>query len=415
MKILIQALSKINILNKNQYDFFIVLIQGFIGITGKRTFRNLARYMQIDEHTFSRQMAKAFNFIGLNTEMIKSSKNNGEILIAAQDASFMQKSGKSTHGLGFFWNGCASKAEKGLELDEIAIIKINGDKKEGYHLSAQQTPSNGISKADKKKKKIGEPTRIDHYLQHAKQVLPQLIELGIRYMAFDAFLAKDKYVNGLVELGLHGISKLRMDARLKRLYTGPQKARGRKRLFDNGSIGFNDFKDADVVKVNDEDEGVIELRQQKLYSVSLKRIINVVSIRKYKASNEYGEIFLFSTDLELSAIQIYQYYAARFQIEFIFRDAKGFTGLTDFQTRDARRIHFHINASLTALNVAKLQDAAMQQEQDVQHAFSMTNWARKYHVDIIINRFISMFGFDQTSIKSHPDYESFLSFGNITH
>ena len=66
-------------------------------------------------------------------------------------------------------------------------------------------------------------------------------------MAFDAFLAKDKYVNGLVELGLHGISKLRMDARLKRLYTGPQKARGRKRLFDNGSIGFNDFKDADVV------------------------------------------------------------------------------------------------------------------------------------------------------------------------
>ena len=136
----------------------------------------------------------------------------------------------------------------------------------------------------------------------AKQVLPQLIELGIRYMAFDAFLAKDKYVNGLVELGLHGISKLRMDARLKRLYTGPQKARGRKRLFDNGSIGFNDFKDADVVKVNDEDEGVIELRQQKLYSVSLKRIINVVSIRKYKASNEYGEIFLFSTDLELSCL-----------------------------------------------------------------------------------------------------------------
>ncbi|MFI5140670.1 MAG: hypothetical protein ACHQIM_22825, partial [Sphingobacteriales bacterium] len=266
MKILIQALNKINVLNKNQYDFFIILIQGFIGIAGKRTFRNLARYMQLDEHTFSRQMAKVFDFIGLNTEMIKSSKKNDEILIAAQDASYIKKSGKSTHGLGFFWNGCASKAEMGLELDEIAVIKINGEKKEGYHLSAQQTPSNGISKADKKKKKTTEPTRIDYYLEHVKQVLPKLVELGIKYIAFDAFLAKNKYVNGLVKLGLHGISKLRMDARLRRPYTGPQKARGRKRLYDNGNIGFDDFKDSVVIKIIDKDEDEIELRQQKCYS-----------------------------------------------------------------------------------------------------------------------------------------------------
>ena len=59
MKILEQALNKIKSINKKQKDFFIILIQGLIGIAGKRTFRNLARYMQIDEHTFSRQMAKA--------------------------------------------------------------------------------------------------------------------------------------------------------------------------------------------------------------------------------------------------------------------------------------------------------------------------------------------------------------------
>ena len=33
----------------------------------------------------------------------------------------------------------------------------------------------------------------------------------------------------LVDLGLHVISKLRKDARLRRLYHGPQKARGRKK------------------------------------------------------------------------------------------------------------------------------------------------------------------------------------------
>ena len=278
MKILIEALNKINVLNKNQYDFFILLIQGFIGIAGKRTFKNLARYMEITQHTFLRQMAKIFDFMGLNTEMLKASK--------------------------------------------------------------------------------------------------------------------------------------KVDARLRREYKGPQKTRGRKKKYDNGSVGDDDFKESPVTKITQEN---IELRQCRVHSISLKRLINVVLVRKYEAPDKYAEAFLFSTDLELDAITIYQYYVARFQIEFIFRDGKGFTGLTDFQTRDARRIHFHINASLTALNVAKLQDVAMQQERGVQHAFSMASWARKYHVDIVINRFISMFGFDQTSIKSHPNYDSFLSFGGIIH
>ena len=62
---------------------------------------------------------------------------------------------------------------------------------------------------------------------------------------------------------------------------------------------------------------------------------------------------LFSTDLTLKAQTIYRAYKARFQIEFVFRDAKQFTGLTDSQVRDADRLNFHFNASLTALNIAK--------------------------------------------------------------
>ena len=412
MKILLEALSKIKSINKKQRDFFAILIHGLIGVAGKRTFRNLARYMQLSEHTFSRQMAKAFDFIGLNAEMIKVSKKDADIVIAAQDASFIKKSGKLTHGLDYFWNGSASKAEKGLELDEIAIIKINGVKKEAYHISAEQTPANSTPKQERKKGKIVEPTRIDFYLSHVKKVVSKLLELGVKYITVDAFFAKDKYVNGVVSLGLHVISKLRIDARFRRSYTGPQKARGRKRKFDNGKVGFDDFKDSAIVKIEDDN---IELRECIVHSVSLNRLIKVVLARKYEDSDRYGEAFLFSTDLELDAIKIYQFYVARFQIEFIFRDAKGFTGLTDCQSRDPRRLHFHFNASLTALNVAKFQDNELQQKQGTSHSFSMTNWARKYHVDIVINRFISMFGFDQTFIKLHPDYDRLLSFGNITH
>ncbi len=411
MKILEQALDKINTINKKQRDFFTVLIQGMIGIAGKRTFRNLARYMQLAEHTFSRQMAKAFDFISLNATMLKAIKlTEGDIFLASQDASFLKKSGKSTHGLGYFWNGSAGKAEKGLEIDEIAIIRIGANKKEGYHLSAKQTPA--TSKSSKKNKKVTDPTRIDFYLNHVKCAITKIIEIGVKLMVVDAFFAKIKYVDGIISLGLHVVSKLRMDARLRRPYNGQQKARGRKKKFDDGKVGFDDFKDSIVIKLDEENT---ELRSCKVFSISLKRMIKVVLIRRYETQEIYGDAFLFSTDLELDALKIYQFYVARFQIEFIFRDAKGFTGLNDFQTREKCRINFHINASLTALNVAKLQDDKMQQNLGVQHAFSMTNWARKYHVAIVVNRIIAMFGLDQTSIKSHPDYEALLSFGNITH
>jgi hypothetical protein len=415
MEILKQALNKIKSINKKQRDFFVLLIQGIIGITGKRNFRNLARYMQITEHTFSRQMSKAFDFIGLNTELIKASKqNDNEILIAAQDATFVPKSGDATHGIDYYWSGCAGKVKKGLEIDVIGAVKIRENKKECYVISAQQTPADPLPRAERKKKKISEPTRIDFYLDHVKKVLSKLLELNIKHIATDALLSKEKYVNGVIALGLHVVSKLRKDARFRRIYNGPQRARGRKKMFDTGKVRMEDFNDSIITEIVDEKNEKIELRSCVVYSVSLKRIVKVVLATKQDGDRQ-GQASLFSTDTTLDAMQIYQYYAARFQIEFVFRDAKNFTGLTDAQTRDEQRLNYHFNASLTALNVAKLQDNELQQKQHTYHPFSMINWTRKYYVEIVINRFFAMFGFDLTLIKSHPEYERFLSFGNVKH
>ena len=68
MKILEQALNKINGIRKAQKKFILTLVQGLVGVTGKRTFRNMARFMGIEEHTFSRQMAKTFDFVKLNLQ-----------------------------------------------------------------------------------------------------------------------------------------------------------------------------------------------------------------------------------------------------------------------------------------------------------------------------------------------------------
>jgi hypothetical protein len=64
---------------------------------------------------------------------------------------------------------------------------------------------------------------------------------------------------------------------------------------------------------------------------------------------------LFSTDVGLDALTLYRYDKARFQIEFLFRDAKQFTGLSDCQARSQAKLDFHFNATLSAVNMAKLE------------------------------------------------------------
>ena len=72
----------------------------------------------------------------------------------------------------------------------------------------------------------------------------------------------------------------------------------------------------------------------RVWHVSLKREIRVVYLVDRRAPSRVRTCLLFSTDVEQDPKQIVQFYKLRFGIEFIFRDAKQFTGLSDCQARD---------------------------------------------------------------------------------
>ena len=65
----------------------------------------------------------------------------------------------------------------------------------------------------------------------------------------------------------------------------------------------------------------------------MKKTVNVVMLVN---TNTSGYALLFSTDLTLDALAIVKYYKARFQIEFVIRDAKQYTGLMDSQARNSK-------------------------------------------------------------------------------
>lgn len=61
----------------------------------------------------------------------------------------------------------------------------------------------------------------------------------------------------------------------------------------------------------------------------------------------------FSTDDSMDGREVLDYYRTRFQLEFCFRDGKQHAGITNCQSTDFRKLDFHFNASLAAVNLAK--------------------------------------------------------------
>jgi hypothetical protein len=214
-------------------------------------------------------------------------------------------------------------------------------------------------------------------------------------------------------LGLHLVSKLRIDANLRYLYTGDQKPRGARRKYGD-KVDVNDLSKLDfIAQVNPD----VQLYSQVVWHVSLGRKIRIVLLVNHHNPDRPSVALLFSTDTELDSQKIYLYYKARFQIEFIFRDAKQFTGLCDCQSRQAQSLDFHFNASLAALNLAKLEqqqavDFDVSSTQPV--SFSMATYQRQSLNHHLLERFISMLDLDQTLIKSHPNYPTLLHYGSLT-
>jgi hypothetical protein len=137
------------------------------------------------------------------------------------------------------------------------------------------------------------------------------------------------------------------------------------------------------------------------------RVVRVVDIPSQRSA------LLFSTALDLSAMTIYRYYKARFQLEFLFRDAKQFTGLGDCQARAKAKLPFHFAASLTAVTMAKLEVRQQQDDQDT--PFSMASVKRRSFNAHLIERILTTLADGTTLDKSSLAYERLCNYGAITH
>ncbi|MEE4377748.1 MAG: hypothetical protein V2J55_09595 [Candidatus Competibacteraceae bacterium] len=55
------------------------------------------------------------------------------------DASFIGKNGRDTYGLDQFWNGCAARAERGLEISVLGWLDVTANQTYSLNVTIRHT------------------------------------------------------------------------------------------------------------------------------------------------------------------------------------------------------------------------------------------------------------------------------------
>ena len=102
-------------------------------------------------------------------------------------------------------------------------------------------------------------------------------------------------------------------------------------------------------------------------------------------------------------------YRSRFQIEFLYRDAKQHGGLEDCQARSKNKLDFHFNAALTAVNLAKIYWLDTRKSDG--EAFSMAEFKTLCHNKLLLDRFISVFAINTNTAKNQHKIKELCNYG----
>ncbi len=387
-----ETLLSMGISNVWQSTFMTHIFMLFLSLRGRYNFSNMARYGIYSETTYRTHFAHEFDFLDFNTHLINLSCPSPKIVVF--DPSFIRKSGIHTIGVGKYWSGCASKATRGLELGSFASVEVAH--KTSMHLIAEQTI------LDKDDDLMG------WYIQLFRTHSSNLKKLS-SILAVDAYFSKKNYVDAVVEQGMTVVSRLRYDARMRYLYQGEKTGkRGRPKTFD-GKIVTVDLNLDQVTEIQTHNENEIAY-EGIVYADAMKRKIRAVFVHKKDDCSKKCVKIFFSTDLEMSGSEVLDVYKSRFQIEFLFRDAKQHTGLEHAQCRSKEKLAFHFNISLSTVSIAKAEQIALGKKDT---PFSMSNTKAFYANNSFIKRFITMFNVEVDSEENKQKIKELSLIGRI--
>lgn len=364
---------------------FLSIINGIYSISsGGVTQLNISRYSSISYRSVQRFMSLdiAWHKLLITVVRLQLQDYRGVYLIAI-DETVEDKAGKKTDKIGYFYSSKIGKVIKGVSFGVLSLIAV--DKRKSYVVDYTQLSQDTAKAAENKAKKAllvqkkkdkaagivvasgptGRPvgsknrvkTKVDSESSRAltlllTRVLPFLASIFIH----PSYLVGDGAYGNLTACLIAGEQDLFLISKLNCttvLHYTPQ-AGTRQRIYGDKV----DFKKLDKHKIDEkeEDDCIFTFFQiKKVRTRNIGQFINVVIIRCYnKTSKKTGFVLLFSTDLALDGMTIVDYYSLRFQIEFNFRDAKQYFGLSDFKSTKPKQINNAVGLSFFMVNLSAI-------------------------------------------------------------
>src|SRR5262249_56995174 len=129
--------------------------------------------------------------------------------------------------------------DRGLAMSAVGVVEAAGRCR--CTVACAKTPPGARTATAQEK----EETLVDFYQQQLREHRHRLPP-GVQYHCVDGYYAKKKYIDEVVSLDLHAITKLRSDADCLFLYTGPPpKRKGARRKYD-GKLNWQDLRRSDA-------------------------------------------------------------------------------------------------------------------------------------------------------------------------
>jgi hypothetical protein len=405
MTIVKEILQQMPAVGPPQAKFLDPLFATILALRGRVNFRHLSRSCDYGARTMARQFRRCFDWPDFHHRVIPVALAPHAEVISAQDAAFIPKSGKQTFGLGHFFNGCTSRAERGLEISTRAVVDVT--RRCAFTLAVAQTPPGDDETVSPQGQ---EETRVDFYRQQRREQRPRWPP-QVTYHGVDGSLAKQKSLDAAVRLDLHPMTQLRCDADGRFLYPGPHpKRRGARRKYD-GQVHVQALRRcASLGPMAEADH--LPRYTAVVWPVTLQRQRRLVVVVNRKTPAQPRYIVLASTDLARDGRKLVEWYGARCQSEFLFRDSKQCTGRSDGQARAEAALDCHCNAALATLNLARTAPLLEQTGASPQ-VFSMASWKQRPLNERWLDVCIEKLALEPSWVKKHPSYDELRSYGAI--
>ena len=391
-------LGKMSGMNKWRREFLGHLFRLFLSMRGRYTFLNAERYGVFGEICYRQHFERPHDWVTFNYHLIMEFTPAERINVF--DPSYLSKSGRHTPGVGWHWSGCAGKAKWGLEIGAFSVVDVVNHT--ALHLVAAQTLKEETEKHN---------SLLEYYGSLVEEHVDTLLKIS-PFLVVDAYFSRKPFVDKVCECGLQLVTRLRDDSVLYYPYIGPKsEGRGRHKKF----AGRVDIRNLSEEQFNscacDEQDGTAY--ESSVWIKSWKRWAKVVVVHQKDQQGNIKRVKVYASTLEtMQGADLWLYYKARFQSEFLFRDAKQHTGLEHCQSRQTQALAFHFNASLTTVSIAKAIHW-LGTTPEKRGPFSMADIKTQYFNELLLNRFFHAYGINPHLAKNNHAYKSLYELGKI--